>query len=186
MSDTQWPRYEVFEQERPNRPFQNVGSVHAPDPELALLNARDVFVRRPDCAGLWVVPASAIFAKTAEELEADNTWKQTPVPADAPLETWLVFQKKTQRNVMTYVTHVGEVEARSPAEALAKALEAYATENVYVWWVVPERMITRSSPEDAGPWFTPARYKTYKLPTEYKTVTQIRQAKAQKRKSKQR
>ena len=46
MTDTQWPLYEVFEQERPGQPHRNAGAVHAPDPELALQNARDVFVRR--------------------------------------------------------------------------------------------------------------------------------------------
>jgi hypothetical protein len=41
-------RFEVFQQERPGRPHRNIGSVHAPDVEMALLNARDVFARRPE------------------------------------------------------------------------------------------------------------------------------------------
>ncbi len=39
MTD-QWPRFEVFKQDKVDGPIRNVGSVHAPDAELALLNAR--------------------------------------------------------------------------------------------------------------------------------------------------
>lgn len=68
MTDTQWPRFEVFQHNRPDGPHWNIGSVHAPDAEMALMNARDVFVRRPTCYSLWVVPAEAIFAMTDQEL----------------------------------------------------------------------------------------------------------------------
>src|SRR5690606_36949825 len=73
--DTQWPRFEVFQQVRPDTPFHNVGSVHAPDAELALQNARDVFVRRPQTVTLWVVPADRILMKTREELAAEPGWR---------------------------------------------------------------------------------------------------------------
>ncbi len=64
--------YEVFKQDRPDGPFRNVGSVHAPDAELALVNARDVFARRPSCVALWVVPDDAILRRTAEELTREK------------------------------------------------------------------------------------------------------------------
>ena len=70
MTDTQWNRYQVFVQESEGKPHLDYGSVHAPDPELALLNARDVFARRPDCVSMWVVPVEAIYSNTAEELQA--------------------------------------------------------------------------------------------------------------------
>jgi ring-1,2-phenylacetyl-CoA epoxidase subunit PaaB len=75
MTDTQWRRFEVFVQEKVGEPYQNVGAVHAPDAEMALQNARDVFVRRPECVSLWVVPAEMIFAKTAQELET-SLWRE--------------------------------------------------------------------------------------------------------------
>jgi ring-1,2-phenylacetyl-CoA epoxidase subunit PaaB len=68
-TDTQWPRFQVLLQEAEGKPHQDVGSVHAPDAEFALLNARDVFARRPACISMWVVPVEAIFSKTAEELK---------------------------------------------------------------------------------------------------------------------
>src|SRR5690606_10476173 len=70
-SDTQWPRWEVFKQDAPNRPHQAVGSVHATDPEHALVTARNVFARRPAAVSMWVAPADAIFSRTLEQLEAD-------------------------------------------------------------------------------------------------------------------
>ena len=109
MTDTQWPLFEVFEQERPGQPHRNVGSVHAPDAELALQNARDVFVRRPACASLWVVPASAVYARTAEQLSAE-TANTAPPEASEPV-TYEVFQKLTQRQSEFYVTHVGQFAA---------------------------------------------------------------------------
>jgi len=56
---TQWPRYEVFKQDKPNKPYEAIGTVHAPDGELALFHARNVHVRRPACHGLWVVSEEA-------------------------------------------------------------------------------------------------------------------------------
>src|SRR5262245_16462431 len=91
LMDTQWPRYEVFEQERPDQPHHNAGAVHAPDAELALQNARDVFVRRPDCYSLWVAPASAIRSWTAEELAAGVPGDDLPDGDRQTAQTYLIF-----------------------------------------------------------------------------------------------
>lgn len=174
MTDTQWLRYEVFEKERPDLPHRNAGSVHAPDDEMALENARDVFVRRPNCLSLWVAPSNQIFTKTAEELAADSAW------CDAPLgqnESYLIFNKHGQRNAETFVNHVGEVEARSPQEALSIALKKFSGENVFVWWVCPAKVITRSEDTDAESMFTPAHSKAYRQPNFYKVVTEMQKIK---------
>jgi len=106
MSDTQWPRFEVFVQERPGRPHLHAGSVHAPDPEMALLNARDVFVRRPECASLWVAPSATVRGGTAEELPQLLAAARTE-PGTSSIE-YLVFAKVEERGTLT---HVGEVHA---------------------------------------------------------------------------
>lgn len=49
------PDYEVFVQFRPDEPFTHVGSVRAPGDELALLAAKEVYVRRDRPVGLWVI-----------------------------------------------------------------------------------------------------------------------------------
>jgi ring-1,2-phenylacetyl-CoA epoxidase subunit PaaB len=173
--DTQWPRFEVFQQERPGKPHQNTGSVHAPDAEMALQNARDVFARRPECHSLWVAPADAILSKTAEELENDTSWQDGEVNPEAPAETYYVFQKTSQRRSMTYVNHAGEVEAQSPAQALQKALATFNEKPAVVWWVCPARAVYRSREEDVATMFAPADDKTFRLPNEYRTVTAMKQ-----------
>lgn len=178
--DTQWPRWEVFEQERPDWPHRNAGSVHAPDAEMALENARDVFVRRPQCLSLWVVPASEIFSKTAEELDADQSWQSAPVVSDAPVQSYLIFQKQTQRATETFVVHVGEVEAHSPEEALSLALKSFGGRDVFVWWVCPACAVVRSEESDVDSMFVPSESKPYRQPQFYKVVTQLQQIKSAK------
>lgn len=170
--DSQWRRYEVFEQERPGAPHRNAGSVHAPDAELALLNARDVFVRRPDCHSLWVVPADQVYARTAEELTAEAEPLRTD--PDTPLQTYLIFQKQTQRQGETFVSEAGQVQAHSAAEGLRLARAQAGSSEVFVWWLVPAQAITRSTPDDAGPMFAPARDKPFRMPNDYHVLAQMR------------
>jgi ring-1,2-phenylacetyl-CoA epoxidase subunit PaaB len=65
--DTQWPLWEVFVQEKSGAPHEHAGSVHAPDAELALQNARDAYARRGPVTSLWVVEARHISATTPED-----------------------------------------------------------------------------------------------------------------------
>ena len=60
----EWEVWEVFAQTKWGRQHEHCGSVHAPDSEMALQNARDVYARRDSVKSLWVVPASAIHATT--------------------------------------------------------------------------------------------------------------------------
>lgn len=66
-NDNQWPLWEVFVQAGDGQPHEHAGSVHAPDAELALQNARDVYTRRGKVFSLWVVPSAAITASSPEE-----------------------------------------------------------------------------------------------------------------------
>ncbi len=60
--DTEWETYEVFHQSKRGDPHEYVGSVHAPDPQMALQLARDQFARRLKCVSLWVVRSRDITA----------------------------------------------------------------------------------------------------------------------------
>jgi ring-1,2-phenylacetyl-CoA epoxidase subunit PaaB len=66
-ADTQWPLWEVFVQPAQGAPYEHSGSVHAPDAEGALQNARDVYSRRGEAIGIWVVPSNAIVASKPED-----------------------------------------------------------------------------------------------------------------------
>lgn len=183
MNDTQWPRFEVFQQDQDGRPHQNAGSVHAPDGEIALQYARDVFVRRPQCISMWVVPAEAIFAKTAQELEAEPLWQESTSESRTAVETYYVFQKVSQRRSMTYVRHVGQVEATSPVQALQRALGRYGHSESYVWWVCPEAAIVKSNMDDVQSMFAPSLDKTYRMPQEYRVMREMLEATSEQMKT---
>src|ERR1041385_2389773 len=61
----QWPLWEVFTQPPGGEPHQHAGSVHAPDAEMALQNARDTYARRGEAVSIWVVPSSALKTRGA-------------------------------------------------------------------------------------------------------------------------
>lgn len=175
MTDTQWPRWEVLQQEQEGQSFRNTGAVHAPDAEMALQNARDVFVRRPACVGLCVVPESAILACTAEELAASPPWQDAESGDAGVSETYYVCEKRSQRAASTFVTLAGQVKASSPVDALRRAVEMWP--GAFVWWVFPARAITCSEPEDGASLFRPATTKFYRMPASYRTVTQMHRIK---------
>ena len=65
-----WPLYEVFIRGKRGLNHVHVGSLHAPDAEMALRNARDVYTRRQEGVSLWVVAAADITASSPEEKDA--------------------------------------------------------------------------------------------------------------------
>lgn len=67
--ENQGQLWEVFIQSKPGQPFKHAGSVHAYDKDLAIENARDVYTRRGEGTGLWVVPSKEIVAVTINEAE---------------------------------------------------------------------------------------------------------------------
>ena len=62
--------WEVFTQPRSGAPYEHAGSLHAPDAELALQHARDLYARRGEAVSIWVVPSHAITASRPEDGEA--------------------------------------------------------------------------------------------------------------------
>jgi ring-1,2-phenylacetyl-CoA epoxidase subunit PaaB len=62
-----WPLWEVFVRGRRGLSHQHAGSLHAPDAEMALRNARDVYSRRGEAASIWVVRSSEITASSPDE-----------------------------------------------------------------------------------------------------------------------
>lgn len=63
----QFPLWEVFTQPKAGAPHEHAGSVHAPDAEMALQNARDVYTRRGEAVSIWVVPSTAITASSPSD-----------------------------------------------------------------------------------------------------------------------
>jgi ring-1,2-phenylacetyl-CoA epoxidase subunit PaaB len=69
-TDHQGLLWEVFIQAKPGIPHKHAGSLHAPDAEMALLSARDVYTRRGEGNSIWVVPSHAITASSEQEKDS--------------------------------------------------------------------------------------------------------------------
>jgi ring-1,2-phenylacetyl-CoA epoxidase subunit PaaB len=86
-----WPLWEVFVRSRRGLSHNHVGSLHAPDAQMALRNARDVYTRRNEGVSIWVVPAAAITASSPDEKDsffdpaADKAYRH-PTFYDIPAE----------------------------------------------------------------------------------------------------
>ena len=64
-----WPLWEVFIRSAHGLAHKHVGSLHAPDAEMAIRNARDVYTRRNEGVSIWVVRSSDITASSPGEKE---------------------------------------------------------------------------------------------------------------------
>jgi ring-1,2-phenylacetyl-CoA epoxidase subunit PaaB len=62
-----WPLYECFVRGKRGLNHVHVGSLHAPDDEMAVHAARDLFTRRNEGVSIWVVRASDITASSPDE-----------------------------------------------------------------------------------------------------------------------
>ncbi len=176
MWGTEWPRFEVIKQDTEKSLPQMVGSVHAADPEHALLLARHVFVRRPSAYALFVAPAEAFFHVTQEGLKDPKALEgpggeglghgQSPHPEEA----YWVFAKRSHRRSMVYGDLVGRFLARSPQEAVKEAL---LQGGGVAFWAVPERLLFGTEPKEEviESWFAPAKDKTYRLQSYYGLVS---------------
>lgn len=65
-----WPLWEVFVRGKRGLSHVHVGSLHAPDAEMALRNGRDVYTRRQEGVSLWVVRSTDITANSPDERDS--------------------------------------------------------------------------------------------------------------------
>jgi ring-1,2-phenylacetyl-CoA epoxidase subunit PaaB len=66
----EWPLWEVFIRSQHGLAHKHVGSLHAPDAELAIKNARDVYTRRNEGVSIWVVRSADVVASSPGDKEA--------------------------------------------------------------------------------------------------------------------
>ena len=69
-TERSWPLWEVFVRGKRGLSHVHVGSLHAPDAELALRNARDVYTRRQEGVSIWVVRADDVTASSPTEKDS--------------------------------------------------------------------------------------------------------------------
>ena len=83
--------YEVFLKKDGKDPFTHAGSLDAPDPELALMLARDSYTRRTEGRHMWVVAREHLLVADEVDLAmADRAHKHND-------GAWVSEQRKAQR-----------------------------------------------------------------------------------------
>jgi ring-1,2-phenylacetyl-CoA epoxidase subunit PaaB len=65
--------FEVFHQKKRGTHHQHVGTVHAPNPEMALLFAKEQYGRRGTCVNIWVSRTSDIYASDYDDSDIFDT-----------------------------------------------------------------------------------------------------------------
>lgn len=78
----QWQTYEVFQQKARGDQHIHVGSLHAPNPEMALVLAKEQYGRREQCANLWIVKSLDVLATSYEDADMfqhafDKTYRES-------------------------------------------------------------------------------------------------------------
>jgi len=137
-------------------------SVHAPDAETALQNARDTYLRRVEGVSIWVVRSDDVVVW---EPEAGDGAAEEPRPGVGPAGLWEVFVR--HRRGLSHV-HAGSVPAADAAAALARARAAYLPEHGGAGiWLVPAAAVVAADPEDAESLFAPFADKGYRHPAAY-------------------
>lgn len=86
----QFQTYEVFHQQKRGQQHVHVGIVHAPNPEMALLYAKEQYARRGQTSNLWVVPTNMVFA--TDYLDAD-IFETTPEKIHRDPATYKVMDR---------------------------------------------------------------------------------------------
>ena len=66
----EWPLWEVFIRGQHGMSHRHVGSLHSPDAEMAIKNARDVYTRRNEGVSIWAVQSADIAASHPDDKEA--------------------------------------------------------------------------------------------------------------------
>ena len=72
MGTEAWPLWEVFVRANRGLSHVHVGSLHAPDADMAVRNARDLYTRRNEGVSIWVVPADAITPTLTSAMSATS------------------------------------------------------------------------------------------------------------------
>ena len=73
----QWETYEVFHQKKRGDQHMHVGIVHAPNPEMALLFAKEQYGRRGMSVNIWVVGTRDVFTSDYDDTDMFDVSENT-------------------------------------------------------------------------------------------------------------
>jgi ring-1,2-phenylacetyl-CoA epoxidase subunit PaaB len=97
--------FEVFHQAKSGARHIHVGSVHAPNAELAMVFAKEQYGRRMQCVNLWVVKTSEIITFAPEDADL---FERVPDKSYRDASGYKVMQKILAWKQRTQHEHQGE------------------------------------------------------------------------------
>jgi ring-1,2-phenylacetyl-CoA epoxidase subunit PaaB len=145
--------FEVFVKPKEGKPFQHEGAVHATEPEMAFVLAKENFTRRFMCVSLFVVDTRSVFVSHYTD---DNHSVYDDVKANssdgAGSHSFEIFHllKRGKQHV-----HAGQVLAKDYADAITQAKKTVAISGpVYNLWVIRSEDIRFTTDEEKDFWLT--------------------------------
>lgn len=173
----QFATYEVFQQFKEGKPYEHVGSVHAPNEDMGFLFAKEQYTRRgTGCTGMFIIRTDAIQVSIFTDGN-DNVLDTLHIDTQADTansEAYEIFylKKRGKQHI-----HAGTVQAASYAAAASEAAQLYAANPCVNVWLSKQNDILFSLPEDKDIWNTLAD-KKYRDAIAYRSQDKINKYKA--------
>jgi|GEM_PF-6463013 len=170
-ASTEGSPYDMFWISKPTKPYEHVGIVHAFNPELALLYAKEQYSRRGgQCYGLLAIASDAIWA-TSVENDGTCIFDEQPIlPANHFLnQPYHVFglKRRGKHHIL-----LGQIEGTSPQEFENNLMALRQTPCVNLW-LAPVAMSATLESGPEGLWQT-LHEKQYREATAYKSAEKIK------------
>lgn len=173
----QFETYQAFIQTKEGKPFEHVGTVHAPNEEMAFLFAKEQFSRRGTfCHALCVVKTELLqVSKFTDNAQDVYDTFEGSYSGDTS-ESFEVFHLLKRGKNHKYI---GNVQAKDFEDGLLAAKETYPRDKpVFNVWITKSENILMSDEEDADIWDT-LKEKKYRDAMDYRAADKIKAFKAE-------
>jgi ring-1,2-phenylacetyl-CoA epoxidase subunit PaaB len=170
----QLPTFEVFVQPNEKRAYQHEGIVHAVNPEMAFMFAKEQFSRRYTCSGIWTVSTEEVFVSSYSDDQQSVYETVTDTASTSGKTAYLIFHMMKRGKQHKFA---GEVMADSYEQALSVAKrELDPGKPVLNIWVIKDEDIYKTTEEDKQIWAT-LQEKQFREATDYRGADKIKQFK---------
>lgn len=169
-SDNPLGTYEVFVAPAKGKPYQHEGIVHASDPELAFVLAKEAFTRRFTCYKIFVVATSEVSCSpTTEATQSVFEFLDEPTTQGSTFGLYEIFflYKRGKQHV-----HAGQVEATNFQDAFYKS-KKLTDKLVLNIWAIATNAIRFTKPDEEDFWLT-LPDKRYRDAADYKAGDKLK------------
>jgi ring-1,2-phenylacetyl-CoA epoxidase subunit PaaB len=170
----------VFTMQKEGKPWESVGTIHAANPELALLFAKEQYTRRGNLFfALAVVEQASVteFGTAGLQENMFHRAGELALPTGNPDDTltnFAVFYQKKRGKSHFFLCNVNAVSVN---EALVLTARNHFTDPCTCLWVFPEAKMVKTEPEEMDLWLN-LPDKKYREVIMYKSLDRITAFKA--------